>query len=86
MYENSQAALNAYAKRIAELAEEVEVEDPIDWGMVSLDEKSTYSYVANHVVSKFDKYNMAEREVMLATITKLVVENFVLHLKLQQGK
>lgn len=84
MYENSQDALNAYAKRIAVLAKEVESQNLIDWGILAIDENTTYDFIANSVVSQFDKYNHSEREIMLATITKLVVENFVLNLKLQQ--
>ena len=86
MYENSQEALNAYAKRIAMLAKEIEMEDTIDWDMLSIDESTAYEFIANNVVSKFDKYSIDERSVMLATIVKLVVENFVLNLKLHQGK
>lgn len=86
MYENSQEALNAYAKRIAILAKEIETEDPVDWGMLSIDESTAYEFIANNVVSKFDKYSVDERSVMLATIVKLIVENFVLNLKLHQGK
>lgn len=73
-----------YVKYIAEIAKHVESEDLIDWGMLSIDENETYQFVANSVLSQFNKYNDSEREVMIATITKLVVENFVLHLKLQQ--
>jgi hypothetical protein len=73
-----------YVKYIAEIAKQVESEDIIDWGMLSIDENETYEFVANSVLSQFNKYNDSEREVMIATITKLVVENFVLHLKLQQ--
>jgi hypothetical protein len=73
-----------YVNHIAEIAKQVESEDLIDWGMLSVDENETYQFVANSIVSQFNKYNSNEREVMIATITKLVVENFVLHLKLQQ--
>jgi len=54
--------------------------------MLSIDESTAYEFIANNVVAKFDKYSIDERSVMLATIVKLVVENFVLNLKLHQGK
>jgi hypothetical protein len=37
-----------------------------------------------NTVNQFDKYNVQEREIMIATITKLVVENFALNLKLKK--
>lgn len=85
MYENSTAAVNAYIERIALLAQEVEVGDPIDWGMTELNEEDAYKLMAMSVVNQFDKYNVQEREIMIATITKLVVENFVLNLKLKKA-
>lgn len=73
-----------YVKHIADIAKQVASEDLIDWGMLTIDESETYEFVANSVIDQFNKYNELEREVMIATITKLVVENFVLQLKLQQ--
>jgi len=84
MYESSMDALNAFVDRVAMLAQEIETEDPINWGLLSIDEDDAYRLIALNVVNQFDKYNISEREVMIATITKLVVENFVLNLKLQQ--
>ena len=72
-----------YIDRIVELAQEVESEDPIDWGMLSIDEENAYKLIAMNVVNQFSKYDISEREVMIATITKLVVENFTLNLKLK---
>jgi hypothetical protein len=75
-----------YVKYIAEIAKEVEVEDSIDWGNLPIDEDDTYNFIANNVVSRFNIHGEIPREIMLATITKLVVENFTLNLKLQLGK
>jgi len=85
MYENSNAALSAYIERIAKLAQEVEIGDPIDWGMTEIQEEDAYKLMAMGVVNQFDKYTTDEREIMIATITKLVVENFVLNLKLKKA-
>ena len=87
MYENTAAAVAAYVDRIANLAQEIEVEDPIDWGMLAISEENAYKLISANVVNQFDKYdNYNERKIMVATIVKLVVENFVLNLKIQQGK
>lgn len=84
MYENSSNTSDVYVLRIAKLAEEIETTDPIDWGMLQISEDNAYKLIAANVINQFNKYNMDEREIMIATITKLVVENFVLHLKLQR--
>jgi hypothetical protein len=69
--------------RLVELAREVEIKDPIDWGMLSIREEDAYELMANSVLDQF--YTLPEdhkETVMLATLTKLLVENFVLNLKL----
>jgi hypothetical protein len=75
-----------YVNHIADLAKEVEAEDPIDWGMLPIDEDEVYRLMALHVVETMaPKYDQPEfRDVMLATVVKLVVENFVLNLKLKE--
>ena len=74
--------------RLVELAREVEIKDPIDWGMLSIREEDAYELMANSVLDQF--YTLPEdhkETVMLATLTKLLVENFVLNLKLaEMGK
>lgn len=65
------------------LAKEVELEDPIDWGMLSIDEDNAYRLVATSILEMFpEPWNIDQQTGMLATITKLVVENMVLNLKL----
>lgn len=69
--------------QLVELAKEVESEDPIDWGMLAIDEDTAYRVIASQVV---ELYNSNDQITMLASITKLIVENFVLNLKLQGMK
>ena len=68
-------------KQLAELAKEVETEDPIDWGMLAIDEDHAYELIASQVL---ELYNTNDQYALLASVTKLIVENFVLNLKLQQ--
>lgn len=70
-------------EHLVELAKEVEMEDPIDWGMLSIDEDTAYRIIASQVL---EIYNTNDQLTMLASITKLIVENFVLNLKLQGMK
>lgn len=69
--------------QLVELAKEVESEDPIDWGMLAIDEEAAYRLIATHVI---ELYNTNDQLTMLASITKLIVENFVLNLKLYQQR
>lgn len=69
---------------ISELAQEIEGPDPIDWGDLSVSESAAYELVANQVYEQYKETEniKGERLVLLATIVKLAVENFVLNLKL----
>lgn len=66
---------------LVELAKDVETQDPIDWGMLSIDEDAAYRLIAANVLEIYKDYDQA---TMLVSITKLIVENFVLNLKLAQ--
>ena len=73
--------------RLVELAQEVEIRDPIDWGMLSIQESDAYELMANSVLDQMYSLPESYREtVMMATMTKLLVENFVLNIKLEQEK
>lgn len=74
-----------YLNLIVELAKEVELEDPIDWGMLSISEDNAFRLIAADTLETLlPKYNEPEfREIILATVVKLVVENFTLNLKLK---
>lgn len=69
---------------IAELAQEIESVDPIDWGDLTISESDTYDLMANEIYEKYKETENLENErlVLLATILKLTVENFTLNLKL----
>jgi len=68
---------------LSELAQTVEIGDPIDWGMLSIDESTTYQLMANQVLELYTSIDQEQREMtMLAIVVKLVVENFVLNTKL----
>lgn len=75
-----------YVDLIVELAKEVETEDPIDWGMLNINEEDAYRLIAlNSLEMLTPKYNDPNfKEVMIATVVKLVVENFTLNLKLRE--
>lgn len=72
---------NEMAGLIAELAMEVGKEDDIDFGMLEIDEETAYNLMAINVLEKYSDIKNNEL-VMLSTITHLLVQNFVLNVKL----
>lgn len=73
-----------YVRLIVEIAKEVAKEDPIDFAYLNIDESQIFDLMASHIVEKYSQYKHTEegQTIFLATITKLVVENFVLNHKL----
>ena len=63
------------------LAKEGETMDPIDWGDLSITEDQAYIMMATHVL-EMERNNLTDG----AIIVKLLVENFVLTLKLMGKK
>lgn len=66
-------------KLLVDLAMEVEMEDPIDWGMLAVSEHDAYELMAAHVL-EMNNDDLTNK----AVIVKLLVENFVLNLKLME--
>jgi hypothetical protein len=66
---------------IAELAQEFELSDPIDWGLLPIREEDAYLLIAENVCDIMN--NSDDKELVAITaMTKLLVENFVLNLQL----
>jgi hypothetical protein len=69
---------------LVNLAMECEISDPIDWGMLRITEKQAYQMMASQILEQFSGVNKQDMvTVILATATKLLVENFVLNLQLK---
>ena len=67
------------------LAKETVGQDLIDWKDLAIDEDTAYRLVATSVLEMFpEPWNIDQQTGMLATITKLIVENMTLNLKLLQ--
>jgi hypothetical protein len=72
-------------EQIIELAKEIEHEDPIDWGMLNIDEDEAFKLIAPSVLTNYLLLDKDSRDIMmLSTIVKLTVENFALNVKLMQ--
>ena len=70
---------------LVQLVGEIETQDPIDWGMLNISEDEAVRLIAIDVLEMFNNNQEShDRQlIMLSTITKLVLENFVLNLQLQ---
>jgi len=64
-------------RNLVTLAMEADIADPIDWSELNISEEQAYIMMATHVLQM-------ERNLLTdgAIIVKLMVENFVLNLKL----
>ena len=65
---------------IVELAKEAEIGDPFDWGSAAISEDDAYRLVALTVVELEDN-----PLVLKASLTKLIVENMVLNVRLLEN-
>ncbi len=70
-------------EQIIELAKEVEIGDEIEWENLPLEKDRIYQIVGSQAYELYDRYAQSDdgEAVLLATITKLLVENFVLNLR-----
>jgi len=68
---------NEAVRNLVELAKECDSVDPIDWSELNITEEQAFTMMATHVLEM-------ERNPLTdgAIIVKLMVENFVLNLKL----
>ena len=76
-------------EEIEEIVKEIESEDPIDWGMLAIDEYNAMSMIVNQMVEQYNtKWTLLSHEdqikILLASLSKLIIENFVLNVKLRK--
>lgn len=71
-------------EELCDIAFAVEEGDPFDWGSFKQGKEEAMKMIAASILEQFDKdvVTDSDRLIMLATITKLVTENMILHTKL----
>ena len=69
-----------YCNHIKELIGQMDYEYPIDWADLSVDENTITDMIVSQVVEKYDTLN---KEILIASCCQLLLENFVLNLKLR---
>ena len=77
--------MNYTLEEIIELAKEVETTDSIEWENLPLDKDRIYQMVGSQAYELYKQYASSEdgEAIIVATLTKLLVENFVLNLKVE---
>jgi hypothetical protein len=75
---------------VEQLIREIELADPIDWGMLNIDEDDATRLIASSVVEHYEEsirpMSDIEREyIYVSSIAKLTLENFVLSVKLARA-
>lgn len=77
---------NPTVKQLAQLAQQAEVTNPIEWDHLNIREQDAYEMMANSVLDQILALPEDQRPIVaMATITKLLVENFVLNLRLNNS-
>jgi hypothetical protein len=72
-------------QQLIDLAKEAEVTDALKWDLIKVDKETVYSIMASNVLEQFASLTDEEAQIIaLGTITKLLVENFYLHMKDKQ--
>jgi hypothetical protein len=68
---------------IIELAKEVEISDEIDWDDLPLDKDRIYQIIGSQSYELYEEYAKSENgeAILIATVIKLLIENFVLNLR-----
>jgi|TARA_B110000459_G_C16186004_1_gene305858 hypothetical protein len=73
-------------KQLAELAMQVELNDNIDFGMLPVMEQESYEMIAASTLNMLHGKSLAEQiAILLASVTHLTVENFVLNATINQS-
>jgi hypothetical protein len=73
---------------LTDIAFAVEEGDPIDWGVFQNGKEESLKMIGASILDQFDKevYTDEDRLIVMATITKLVAENMILHSQLMKLK
>jgi len=73
--------------QIVALAKEVEIKDNIDWTKLNVTENELYEIMADKVLDQLYTCPEEHREaISMSTLTKLLVENFILKIKIEEEK
>jgi len=71
-------------EQLATLAQEAALAEPINWEGLNLNKDEVYKHMATNVLNQMESVNEQDRAaVAMATMTKLLVENFIYKTRLE---
>lgn len=71
-------------EQLSQLAQEAALADPINWEGMNVSKDDVYKHMAKNVLDQMESVNEQERAVVaMATMTKLLVENFIYKARLE---
>ena len=71
-------------KELADISMAAEEGDPFDWETLNVSKQVAYEMMASHALSIYTTQGEQRDIILLSALTKAIVENFVLNLKLKQ--
>ena len=74
------------AKQLAQTPMAAEERDPFDWGSLNISKQAAYELMASHALELYATQGPYRDIILLSSLTKSIVENFILNLKLEQNE
>ncbi len=71
-------------QQLAQISMAAEEGDPFDWGSLKIDKQAAYELMASHALELYATQGPYRDVILLSSLTKSIVENFILNLKLEQ--
>ena len=71
-------------QQLAQISMAAEEGDPFDWGNLKIDKQAAYEMMASHALELYATQGPYKDVILLSSLTKSIVENFILNIKLEQ--
>ena len=70
--------------QLAQISMAAEEGDPFDWGSLKISKEAAYELMASHALELYATQGPYREIILLSSLTKSIVENFILNLKLEE--
>lgn len=84
MNDNQKKRALPTVEQLAQIAMAAEEGDPFDWGDLNISKQAAYEMMASHALELYATQGPYREIILLSSLTKSIVENFILNLKLKQ--
>ncbi len=71
-------------QQLAQISMAAEEGDPFDWGSLNIDKQAAYEMMASHALELYATQGPYRDIILLSSLTKAIVENFILNIRLKQ--